>query len=187
MCGILGIKKRIGIIDIINGSISDDIKSLLIENSKRGSNIDSSFMNETSTFWHFRTPTVESNLNDMRESYPLFYKDTYLIGNGIINEYFFKRIKDEANKNDLFYILKKVVDEGIQFLEKVEGCFSLCFIKTDGTVLLVRNAFPLYVNNNIFSSTKIGNMELLENGSVYNWKDETVCQMLNFSNNPYFI
>lgn len=61
----------------------------------------------------------------------------------------FESMKDEDNNNDLYYVLKKLVNEGIDSISQVEG--ALAFVD-EGRVFLIRNAFPLYATPYMVSS-----------------------------------
>ena len=176
MCGIYGIKKG-NEIDL----------SLLEQNQKRGKVSLSSFETPNGKFYHFRAPTSGCDLNNLSEAYPLTYKGWGLIGNGVINESFFKSIKDEENNNDLYYILKGIVNEGFQFLEKVEGCFALTIFSPSGQIYLIKNTFPLYCNGPIFSSVKFEGSELLEDGNLLNWTDDKLEMKLKLKESPFMI
>ena len=176
MCGIIGVKK--------NQFISDE---LIEKNKKRGGVSSVIFTTPVGKFMHFRAPTSGSNLHNLSEAYPLTYKGYGLIGNGVINEKYFRSIKDDTNENDLYYILKNIVKLGINTLENVEGCFALCLFKPDGQVLLVRNTFPLYYNEYIFSSVKFNDGNMLKNGIVYDWSNNIMLDLLDVKESPFWI
>lgn len=175
MCGILGIKK-----DYEVGP------QLITENRKRGKASSILFTTPVGSFWHFRAPTSGCNLNNLSEAYPLTYKGWGLIGNGVINEKYFKSIKDEDNNNDLYYILKGIVDKGFKFLEEVEGCFALAIFNPNSEIYLVRNTFPLFYDNNIFSSVKFEGSKLLQQGSIYEWIKFNMVMKLKLKDEPFF-
>lgn len=180
MCGVLGIKK--------GTEMTEEFLNKLIEsNHKRGKASSLAFDTPWGSFFHFRAPTTGCNLNNLSEAYPLTYKGWGLIGNGVINETFFKSIKDESNNNDLYYILKNVAENGFDWLKNVDGCFALVFFNKNGNIMLVRNTFPLYVNSDIFSSTKFKGSQLLEQGVVYNWTIDKVIQEVQLKPSPYLL
>jgi len=175
MCGIYGIKE---------GEIN---KEVYLANKKRGGASMVMFDTPNGTFYHFRAPTSGCSLHNLSEAYPSTYDGWGLIGNGVINETFFKSIKDEGNNNDLYYILKNIVNHGFKWLEQVEGCFALCVFDPEGNIYLVRNTFPLYYNKNEFSSTPIKNGELLKDCDVLDWNKTIIAMNLNLKESPYLL
>lgn len=187
MCGLLGWKHW----------DQNMIPALAEKNSKRGGystgilTLPSSFYNPTCkiesdlgtkipyhndadyALMHWRAPTTGGSTFKPEENYPLKYEGYFLMGNGVINEGYFKKIKDEDNNNDLYYILKNVVMKGItSVLPEVEGTYSLVFVTEDYKVYLIRNTFPLFVSDNIFSSVPFEESQELENGVLYQWLPE---------------
>lgn len=187
MCGILGIKKIDFSEDVNHPYRNKLLANLEYENYKRGKASKVCFTTPQGTFYHFRAPTSGCDLNNLSEAYPLTYKGWGLIGNGVINEKYFKSIKDEDNNNDLYYILKNVRDKGYIFLEEVEGCFALAIFAPDGTILLVKNTFPLYYNNEIFSSVKFEGSKLLEDGQILFWNNMEFKEKLKLKDSPFLI
>ncbi len=176
MCGILGVKKGIKIGD-----------ELIQQNKVRGKASRVAFETPQGDFFHFRAPTSGCDLNNLSEAYPLTYEGWGLIGNGVINETYFKSIKDENNNNDLYYILKGIVKNGFKFLEKVEGCFALAIFDPKGNIYLIKNTFPLYNNGKVFSSVKFKGSELLEDGNLLNWTRDKLEMKLNLKDSPFLI
>ncbi len=185
MCGIVGWKEW-----------NSSIKNLQYLNSKRGGystgvfNFENnySFSNEGTFFptdtnnsiVQYRAPTAGINNFIKQENYPLKYKNWNLFGNGVINADFFKQIKDEDNNNDLYYILKGIVNNGFKWLEKVEGTFALVIIDDNHNIYLIRKDFPLFFNKNQFSSIQFDNSEKLKSGILYDWTYNKHVKELNF-------
>lgn len=120
----------------------------------------------------FRQPTSTSREEWVEEeNYPLESSSYYLFGNGVINASFYKSLKDEANNNDLYYILKHIEQEGFEFLKKIEGCFALCIVeKASRCMFLIRKDYPLFISDKAFSSVKFPGSRLLEHGKLLNWQ-----------------
>lgn len=127
------------------------------------------------TLLHFRQPTsTDREVWVEEENYPLESSNYLLMGNGVINARYFSSIKDENNNNDLYYILKKLDQEGFEYLQKVEGCFSFAIVeKQTKKVYLIRKDYPLYVNDRAFSSVKFPNSTVLEHGVLWEWGTDT--------------
>ena len=119
----------------------------------------------------FRASTVDTKNYVIEENYPLQYEGCKLFGNGVINADFFKKIKNEQNNNDLYYVLKGIIQFGFKWLERVEGTFALVFISRRNDIVLIRKDFLLYYNDNIISSVKFEGGKLLEHGLVKGWNN----------------
>ena len=142
---------------------------------------DSSFNN---IIMQYRTPTTEiSDVWKLEENYPLEYMGYKMFGNGIINANYYKKIKDEYNNNDLYYILKNIYhfQKGYKYLEEVEGTFALAIVTSNEDVILVRKDYPLYYNENVFSSVEFEGGKLLEQGLLFNWTDMNEMKRLKFN------
>lgn len=124
------------------------------------------------TLLHFRQPT--STNRDAwveEENYPLESPSYLLMGNGVINASYYKSIKDEDNNNDLYYILKKIEQNGFQYLEQVEGCFAFAIVsKKTKQVFLIRKDYPLYVSDKAFSSIEFEGSHLLKHSILLEWQ-----------------
>lgn len=177
MCGIIGIKH--------DSPFFSWLPNLIEQNQKRGKSSKIEFTTPNGRFFHFRAPTSGCSLHNLSEAYPITYKGYGLIGNGIINEKYFKSIKDEENNNDLYYILKGFTEKGSKFLEMVEGCFALVIFTPRGEIFLIKNTFPIYYNNSIFSSVKFGNSQLLKDGILYDWVKNKKIEQIDTKLPPY--
>lgn len=142
---------------------------------------------ETNIFYHFRAPTTGCDLKNMKEAYPLEYNGWKVIGNGVINEGFFKMIKDEENNNDLYYILKNVVNNGWEWLENVKGVYALAFFKPNGKIFLVRNTYPLFYNKTIFSSVVTEGLKPLKSNIVYDFTNGRKYKNINMVESPFML
>jgi len=130
-------------------------------------------------FGQFRAPTTDIGEEFVySENYPLEYDNVYLFGNGVINAEYYRKLKKKfggSNNNDLYYVGLEIIEEGFDILNDIEGVFALAMIKVDDkgqieNVYLMRNTYPLFINDNVYSSAKVSNnMRMLENGIVYDW------------------
>jgi len=146
-------------------------------------------------FGQFRAPTGINNDFIYNENYPLIYdNEMYLFGNGIISADYYLKLKDEFNDNiynDLYYIGKGIVEYGFDWLSNIDGVFALSLVyiknKVLKDVILIRNTFPIFYNNNSYSSVNIGDMKLLENGYVYSLLNNKIITKFKPKENPYLI
>lgn len=196
MCGILGIKKiKLNMLEIAEekGYNTNEIHNLMIENSKRGTSVAVMFETPQGTFMHFRAPTSGCDLNNLSEAYPLTYKGWGLIGNGVISQSFFEYIKTEDNNNDLYYILKNTtldnthIQLNFKYLEQVDGLYALVFFNPNGNIYLVKNQFPIYYNDDIFSSVPFKGSKLLEDGIVWDWTNNKEFCKIKTKESPFNI
>jgi glucosamine 6-phosphate synthetase-like amidotransferase/phosphosugar isomerase protein len=132
-------------------------------------------LEQNNTLVQFRAPTTGGKSFKDEENYPLEYNNWAMFGNGIVSASQFKEMKDESNNNDLYYILKLIVNSKKAFpfkeLENIEGTFALVFIDPENNIYLIRKDYPLYYSNNIISSTPFKGGELLEHGKVLGWNN----------------
>lgn len=144
---------------------------------------------------HARAPTCNHEHGfDPINSHP-FESLSWIVGhNGIIKN--FEKLKNIDN-------FPGVVDSSIiphlfdlntidKALERLEGIFGIwAYHKTTGDVLVARCASTLYYNKdeNIISSAKIDNSELLDEGIIYQWhKDKPLTEIATFEyDSPYLI
>ena len=144
----------------------------------------------------FRAPTTGLNKFVEEENYPLKINENfYLFGNAVINAKFYKKLKEKFNyniNNDLFYIGKSIEKKGLEFLNEIEGVFSLVMVflkdKKLDKILLARNTFPLFFEENYFSSVKIKKEDKsLKNGVVYDWLNKKEVFKFKIKESPYLL
>jgi len=147
-------------------------------------------------FAQFRAPTTgEQDEFRWDENYPLIFEkdgyDVYVFGNCVTNDEWFKRVKDEDNNNDIYYIGKNVLNRGWSYLSEIEGVFALVFVFAKGNrverVIMARNTYPLYYNEVFYSSVKFEGQKPLRNGIVYDWWNDEVIDEFEPWDVPYLL
>jgi hypothetical protein len=163
------------------GAIIDFINQRRVEKVKGTKH----YIGYDNTIVHYRAPTVTNREWRDEENFPLIYKDWMLVGNGIVSESDYRDLKDEDIDNDLYYVLKLIRDKGFKELENLEAVFALTII-TPETVFLIRNAYPLYYNDNAFSSVSFDGAQQLKEGVLYDWlHNENINEFKFYS--PYIL
>tara|TARA_R110001599_G_scaffold34323_1_gene109974 strand:+ start:97 stop:732 length:636 start_codon:yes stop_codon:yes gene_type:complete len=209
MCGIIGSFSKNKIIELskINSTRGNKTFSLSVLNVdceilrcvKVIGNFSESVFNEIDNLHnqelyyilHIQSPTKVTKITT-QTIHPAIYDDNYLWHNGMIIERNMNIIKEKYSYDSNWDtgLILKMVTEGIDTLEEIEGSFGCLLLKDNNFYIFRNNIVPMYYDDDLnISSTEFENSTKLNSNIVYDidLKNKKLNYFKQFKNehNPY--